>query len=820
MVGETDSEYDGRILHRERDVQLGLVDSQWPHGCPLGGKDEQPARGASKWAHRDGYMYRTISPLKEHLWEVMMRFPNAPVYGFHSRPGQLPQVEGRSNFHTMRIIGQMRNLGPDDLPNDRVRHVYVLHNGLNETSDARLHYELASRLLRKAGDGSICIIRPFQGHLNRYPYSDRFAEKPLDGYLLDSGNLFRQFIRFMLETRWLLSILTPRTRYSVITGGKLVDPDAQHSSSKLAERIYAEWRAMDTASKDDPSRLDLEVDDVDAPILKRSIETLRGLLNWHSVLDADLPGPAADEPPAIHMVGYSLGSFLAQSAFFAWPYAISGCVTLFGGGELRKLAPTAFAQPEEWQSVLHSLRYELDRAMQGPLLPKDKKVRGIERETFEYLQRVFYEVFLQYYQGSYRTRLAEFVQRMLFVTGGEDPIVRPGNVLEAAPPEGVNLINIAGMSHFPMKPRALVQEQQREHWLEQLGQIIPTFSEQADRRRREVLSRSWLNDRGTALHDEAEKAYVAYKEKLDEVGEPPSEGRVTSATPLSDRWFGKEIEHICDFIAEGAGGWVLVSRNEIPPVFQTEDVLRRYAAGLHHSEDLAADEFWLASRRRDVLLANRPRVTLLLSEMALEIGFEEEPALFPPRSETPGVPRLPEERLLAAKTYFEKNWQRPKPSALRVLKARGFRPSQLGDIGRAVAKRELDPGAEDSVIELRFLPDAWIGIHPDLLASLQTKYGGKYPEGSRSRAEHSILGWATALARERAGEGRSKAAGSRLDKARREREVLIVQFSRAGLNPRYRGQRLSDAKRTGDVLIQWALSYKATTVRDRRRQAH
>jgi pimeloyl-ACP methyl ester carboxylesterase len=139
--------------------------------------------------------------------------------------------------------------------------------------------------------------------------------------------------------------------------------------------------------------------DITVAAIETTIDVLRQeLLRWRPVTADRIPEAAEDEPPAVHVVGYSLGGFVAQSAFFAWPYAISGCITLFGGGELRKLAPTAFAEPEEWQSVLHALRYELDRAMAGPLKPdeEDGKVRGLPQETFEYLLRVFSEVFLQY----------------------------------------------------------------------------------------------------------------------------------------------------------------------------------------------------------------------------------------------------------------------------------------------------------------------------------------------------------------------------------------------------------------------------------------
>ncbi len=811
--------YEGRILPRERDLQLNLSEPKWPEGgCLLGTKGEEPPPGAGPWQRHDGYLYRTISPKQKHLWEVMLRFPSAPIYGLHQSAARFPRIEGRSNFHTFRVIGVLPETSDDEaLPQHRIRDVYLLHNGLNETGEADLHYQLASRLLTHSKRPAVCILRPFPGHLTRYPYNDSYAEQPLDTYLLDSGDLFRQFIRFMVETRWLLSMLVPRSSYKVITGGTLVECDQLGDSTELAERIVGEWNDMDRASirmdKSTPKharRPQTEPLDITVEAIETTIDVLRkDVLRWREASSTPIPEPAEDEPPAVHVVGYSLGGFVAQSAFFAWPFAISGCISLFGGGELRKLAPTAFAEPEEWQSVLHALRYELDRAMAGPLKPsgEDGKVRGLPQETFEYLLRVFYEVFLQYYQGSYRTRLAEFIQRMMFVAGGKDPIVRPGNVLEAAPPEGANILTIAGMTHFPTKPKERVQREQREFWLEQLGRIVPAFAEQADERRLEVLQRGWLNDARDELHEDAVVAYSQYGKDLDGVAAPTGE---TSGASLSDRWFGKEIQHICDFIGGGSKGWVLVSRNEVPPVFQTADVLKQYAAGLHHSEDLAADEFWLASQRGAALEAGRKRVTLMITQVALDTGFEKTPWMFPPRSETPGVPRLSKKQRQAAEDHFNKIWRRPRPKAVRVLYPGEFEADELGEIGGAVAELQRSRFEEHTPIDVHFLPDVWIGIHEEVLGELERRAGiRRRRRGSRSSAEAAIVAWAARLA---AGE---KNDMDLLIEHLADRTISIIKFSRAGLNPRHRGQRETNPKKAAGVLVHWALAYRAARVRRR-----
>jgi len=283
--------YEGKILPRERDLRLQLSDPSWPEGnCPLGAEGgESPPAGAEPWQRNPGFLYRSITVEREPLWEVMLRFPSAPLYGLHQSPPRFPRIENRSNFHTLRVIGTLPKTPKDQpLPRERIRDVYLFHNGLNETGEADLHYQLASRLLVHSESPAVCILRPFPGHLTRYPYNDIYAEQPLDTYLLDSGDLFRQFIRFMVETRWLLSILTPRPAYRVITGGTLVDCGRPHDSEALAGRIVGEWEEMDGASvemdgemPEHARRPQADPQDVTVAAVKTTIDVLRDeLLRW------------------------------------------------------------------------------------------------------------------------------------------------------------------------------------------------------------------------------------------------------------------------------------------------------------------------------------------------------------------------------------------------------------------------------------------------------------------------------------------------------------------------------------------------------------
>ena len=116
---------------------------------------------------------------------------------------------------------------------------------------------------------------------------------------------------------------------------------------------------------------------------------------------------------------------------------MSGCATICSGGALNQISPTSFAHPEEWQSLTHSLRYRLDAATLSGLFAErvragHAKICGMPAQSFDYFRKVFYEVFDKIYCAAYQSRLSEYMQRVVFVVGGNDPIVKTRHVLDAA----------------------------------------------------------------------------------------------------------------------------------------------------------------------------------------------------------------------------------------------------------------------------------------------------------------------------------------------------------------------------------------------------
>ena len=161
------------------------------------------------------------------------------------------------------------------------------------------------------------------------------------------------------------------------------------------------------------------------------------------------------------------------------------------GGAIRALSPTAFANPEEWQAVLHTLRPELEQSMlRGRISRQRGRITGMRRRTIPYFQRIFDQVFLQEDKASYEARLAEYGTRMLFIGGGNDPIVKPKEILDASPAEGITMLSIANLTHFlDTEPRSDRESEQREFWLPEAAGLIARAAERAgDLREQERLA--------------------------------------------------------------------------------------------------------------------------------------------------------------------------------------------------------------------------------------------------------------------------------------------------------------------------------------------
>jgi hypothetical protein len=746
-------------------------------------------------------------------------------------------------------------------PIRRIEHVYLLHNGLNETNDLLFHYRLAAWIVKKRPN-AVCILRPLPGHLTRFPFHGPYAATPLDGYLRDPADLFRQFVRYMLETQWLLSALVPRARYHVAAGTALLAEasrtrrEGRANQTTLAKDIHAAWQAAfdsnareldkkntsrernveDTNAAAIPASDTSEATDeggyskepVTMPMIRTVITELRQLLNWKAALTTTPPGTngegqAKPEPPCIHVVGYSMGGFVAQAVFFAWPFAVSSCTNMFAGGALRDLAPTAFADPEEWQAALHAMRYELDRSFrEGYLTPYDGGlIAGIEEGDFGYFTRIFYEVFLQYYRGGYSSRVSEFSRRLLFVVGGDDPIVRTKNVLDAGPRQGVTLLQIADVSHFPGghlrgdSDSRTAESEQRMHWLPEVGRVIANFSERSEGLLARTLAECW-NVYRSGPGKEPEPTATGGRQSPDQQGE--QDPKVLDSTA-----FASEMNHLVERIERRGGdspqkpGWLLIARNEVPPVFLGLDAYLIHGQAVHHSEEEIARYIETLRDRSKRLIASRDRISLLIPKGSEKwFGEREERERFFSKSETASSARIPPNGLVKEMwELFEQQWIAEE--AVGVVATNEYAPEKLSPIGPVEADR-----LKVEKLPLTSLPDVWIAMSEEVCKKLRRVA----EDDVRVKNENAVVEWAARLAKnwslKQAEEAEARAAGEpgrkpAPDEVENELrgwidggEVMAIAVSPAELNPRYRGHRLVKPREVRSAIIHWGLAYRAS----------
>ena len=753
-------------------------------------------------------------PTKD-IREAMLRFPSAPIHGLH-RLHEYHVNEGESeNFHTYRVLSH-----PDKRRDARVRRIYLLHNGLNEAQSMGLYYRLASYLIHQDDEhkGTVCILRPFPGHLTRSRFAG-FAETPLDHYLWDGSHLFRQFLRYMIETQWLLSTITRRSSYRCISGLNLLSEHKTPARSRLeddvlAAQMWKDWGAQYRASRKavktwhaDQANAARVSDKPPEASFDQAIASLRRILNLKEKLDDEL-NEDGDEPD-IHVIGYSLGGFTAQSVFMSWPFLIASCSTLLSGGALRELAPTAFADPEEWQTVLHSLRYELDDAMlsgrykaEGGSETNPKRVSGIEFDLFLFLKSTFYEVFQQEYRGSFQTRLASFRRRMLFIVGGNDPIVRPQSVLDSGPPDGINMFAIGGLGHFlGGRSRDDEEEQQRSFWLPEMGRLIDTLANEAASRLLADRREHWLGP-GMKLPDPP-SSVANSNPSSTKADTQKSAGRLNATERMavnSDGTLSAPLFQRCldDLLArtEARRGILFILRNEVPTVLLDDAAIQQLAAGLHH-DDAGISAYIEGLRRRRRLIRDNPeRVSLILpwNVQAILENMDAHPG-HPSQSEGAGgqIPRRIEAPEIWRKfnkscTALTKN----SPHAVRICDGRegvddhsGSPPVDTAALAN-VARTRLE-GKE--YVESRpvkpSLPDCWVWLSPDFLG--QDMDETLTVEEGRPRL-------CKVVAEEYEDEN---VLSNRL----RRDQLRIVTVSRARYNPRFRGRLILDPRAAKQLLL-------------------
>jgi hypothetical protein len=493
---------------------------------------------------------------------------------------------------------------------------------------------------------------------------------------------------------------------------------------------------------------------------------------------------------------------------------------LFAGGALRNLAPTAFAHPEEWQSVLHGLRSELDQARIDNFHTPEPCasgsgtcVLGVEREAFDYIDRVFRDVFLQDDYGSYSTRLEEFSRRLLFILGGDDPIVRTRNVLDAAPPGGITMQQIGDVSHFPSNhTRQPVEKEQRDFWLPEACGTIGRFAERAAYLLQKTHHEHW----GFPMPpDSVRGALAAKKGKKKSARAKRSPDRA-----LTNAAFEDELDLMVNMHME-RGGWLFIARNQIPTVFLDAAEFPFHGAAMHHSEDNIGIYVESLRNRAKRLHSATDRLTLLIpasyggTGAAGSIGERAKERARLAKSEV-AIRYWPSEKATEQEVPSggEDEWARfaedwCEEGSVRLVKSREYQAAELGAIGKAWMEGHKSSDLNET-ISLTMLPDVWIAVSEDA----GTKLLEVTRDAERDVVEGAMVTLACELAREPVERKGHVTAHSRLQDALTAGSIRAVKVSAAELNPRFRGRLIEAAaggeRKMTDLLIHWAMAYQAS----------
>ncbi len=785
------------VAAREQDQTRAGAQSRWI-AAPWQRKPEDPAAWGCLWRRlRKSF---AGSGKETGLYESVIRFPSAPLSGIQQKPDFQFRLDQRHQ-HTFRLL----TAGSPGTA--RIERIFLFLNGMNEIDYFDFYYDLAALLI----DGNhhiACIVYPYPGHLSRYPMVGRYAEKPLQRFIMDPSDLFRQYLRFMIEMQWLLSVLVPVSYYPVAPGLPLLaeDREGQPSGGRckaglLSKAIVNEWQGINECSrrviegskvaKDLKSRRN-QGTEVSVEHVRHSVETIRRLIYWQPSVNrlAEIEPPGPMPPPTIHIVGYSLGAYLAQSAFFTWPFAISSCTSLCAGAALHELRPVKIAHEEEWRAITHGLKYEIDSGLlerrirlENAEVPGRRSVCGIRASYFSSHFRIFTDVFLQDPHGSYRPRVSEFVPRLLFVVGGNDPIVSTKSVLDASPPEGINLMEIANLSHFI----AVAGGEWPLFWLPTVAGVVASLAEHSEGLlARSVLSNLW--------NPETMGPATRWRS-----GKEARRSRAREPEPLDSGRLRKLLAELVEPLrGRQRAGHLFILRNQVPFTLMGERLLHKRGSTPHY-EDFEIRRFWEELKERgDSMAIHRKRITIVVPGRLNE-WFRAQPSILSAKS-------LPLARELQDRKSLGAIWK----EFLNRWGGTGalyrFHPGDPTDPGQIVGTRfklerlvRKDTSTPSNHPVVNCLPDVWMGLSASAVRGIG---GGAVREDIHANFQR----WVRDLYAEHSDQPERRPREKQFRDWLEKGTLKIIRVSAAQANPRYLGERIWDPETAIDLVVHSALA--------------
>lgn len=579
------------------------------------------------------------------LEEHVLLWPSAPIYELGAPRGHAIPDERHSTWHTFRLL---KRPGVEEI--DRV---YLFFNGLNEWRTFQTYYRLADLLFlneerrrrRKEshlqGATSACIIRPFPGHLTRHPFSSNFFKLPMAHYLEDAAELYRQFLRYMVETQWLLSAVVPFNDVPLKTGLDLLARNARSEPRNVAKAIALAWRTLENADKvaggqRNDGQPNHQLDPPDCNLLIEQVERLRKLVSWKMARDgwpeSDSIATRSFRPLSFHAVGYSMGGFVAQATMFTWPQVFATCTMLASGGSLSDVQ-ASFVHEDEWIHVLDRLLPDLENPAIVHQIPVEfdhdnsqeapTTIYGLPRGYYSAFRRAFDQIFLQrsMRRREYRDWLDEFHERLLFILGGRDPVVKVSSVVESAPPSGLNTIEIAGLKHELHDRR---HRDWQKFWFPRVvARTIEDFVRRREKGHYHRLKERWNPEAALSRPgDERTPSEPTGKELASHKLRELSLDQLEDALVRSIKWMetvgSAEIGNSRIAPVEYKP-FVVVARNRVPVELFPDSFLDKYGIVHHYSEERVAEAEERRRHRRKLLAGLGTRFRMILPDAFPEI---------------------------------------------------------------------------------------------------------------------------------------------------------------------------------------------------------
>lgn len=424
-----------------------------------------------------------------------------------------------------------------------------------------------------------------------------------------------------------------------------------------------------------------------------------------------------------------------------------------------------------------------------------RRIAGMDADYFTSFYRIFRDVFLQESRGSYSSRVSEYVARLFFVVGGNDPIVTMTSVQDASPAGGLNLLEVANLSHFPMRKGS---HEWQQFWLPKVCSLIGDFARRTEQKLVDSLYANWCPSGADWVNPPLETPGDS-RRPVHQRGRDLDTGN--EALTSSD--FQEELTEIMTG-QDWQDGWLFILRNDVPTALLGRKLIHRRGATLHHSDTLIRKYVeGLQSRRQALLDGERIHRVRLLIPLELREWFVSPPAAFSPYAEGAHA-QLPSVGVLKEVwNEFCRDWIQT--GSLRIFCA--TQP------GRAYGVPEVwERLVRSGEGRVNTLPDVWIAVGAKVIKEILSLAHSALSESTALNQESALLWWIASL-----DEGvfleRRWYESTADDEVMRLRSwtdgggIRVIKISRSRFNPRFMGWKLCDLDGVRRALIHAAAAY-------------